>query len=148
MILGKIHIHIGANMSKKKKIIISVSVVFVLLASIITGIILANIRRYSIKPLQEYNFNTHTEMIEITLDSKYNPMDGFNNNSVNKVRTIDNKYGLYSYFEGRMLIEPIYTEIETLYNHKASGKSYFQLKNENDPNNIKIVDENGQYLEI
>ena len=131
-------------MSKKKKIIISVVFVVVLLGTVITGVILANLRRYSMKHQSEYDFNEHTKMTEIVLSSQYNPTDGFNNKGINKVRTIDNKYGLYSYVLNKMIINPIYTSIETLSNNKTTGKSYFKLNSNDALNKIQVVDENGQ----
>lgn len=135
-------------MSKKKKIIISVVFVVILLGSIITAIILANLKHYNMKYQSEYHFNDHTKMVQISLDSKYYPMNGFNAKGVNKIRTIDNKYGLYSYVKNQMIIEPIYSSIETLNNNTLTEKCYFKLNSTDALNKIQVVDENGQDIGI
>ena len=138
------------NMSKKKKIIISIVFVVVLLGSIITGIILANIKRFSMRAQSEFDFNNHTRIEEISLDSKYNPVSevGYSNNGVKPVRTIDNKMGLYSYVQNKMIVEPIYDNIKTLHNDSSSKKSYFKLIYKDDINHIEVVDEYGSKIDF
>lgn len=141
-------------LSKKKKIIICSVFIGVLLAVIILGIILANVKNYSMRFQKEFNFNNHTHMMELGIDEIQNiPYDEFHSNGVRIIRTTDNKHGLYSYTKNTMIIAPSYNSITSIRNDKSnnlqdtkSGKSYFKLFNESQLNRIKIVDENGDDL--
>ena len=136
-------------MSKKKKIIICSVCIFVLLTGIIVGVILANIKRYSMRYQREFDFNNHTQLVELNIDESIHiPYDDFHNNGIKKVRTVDNKHGLYSYVENKMIIAPTYSTISTLRNDASSQKSYFKLNSETQPNRIKVVDEKGKDLGI
>ena len=89
-------------MSKKKKIIISAVCIGVLLIGLVVGIILANIKRYNLKYQDAFDFNNHTQMIEVNYDAQYNPQGITYNNGVKKFVTSGNKYGLFSYFENKI----------------------------------------------
>jgi len=142
------------QLSKKGKIIISSVIIVVLLTGIVLGVILANIKRYSMRFQKEFLFNDHTQMIELSIDEiNHIPTGEFHSNGIKVVRTVDNKYGLYSYAKNTMIIAPGYSSITSIRNDYTntprdtkSGKSYFRLNNESQPNRIKIVDENGQDL--
>lgn len=142
------------TISKKKKIIISSVFIGVLLAGIILGIVLANLKNYSMRFQKEFYFNNHTHMMELGINEVQNiPYDEFHSNGVRIIRTADNKHGLYSYTKNTMIIAPTYNSITSIRNDQStnlqdtkSGKSYFKLHNDSQLNRIKIVDENGNDL--
>ena len=57
-----------------------------------------------------------------------------------------NKYGLYSWKTDDILIAAEYDEITCVRSSTKGNKSYFQLVNDNRPNQIKLVDEEGQLV--
>ena len=98
-------------MSKKKKIIISAVCVSVLLIGLIVGIILANIKRFNIQHQDEFEFNNHTQIIEINRDDKYisveklyngNPQTYFNGGT--QIVKDESNHGIFSYFENNSFL--------------------------------------------
>ena len=114
-------------MTKKKKIIISAICVGVLLIGIILGIVLANIKRFSIRHQKEFDFNNHTFMTEITWDAKYTVSGTTYNNGTRVTRTSDNKYGIFSLTENKMLVDVKYKNITPIHSDSDTKKSYFKL---------------------
>jgi len=130
-------------MTKKKKIIISAICVGIILIGLILGIVLANVKRYSMKYQKEFDFNNHTTMTKITWDAKYTSTGVTYNNGVRKFRTSDEKYGLFSLAENKMIVDVKYKAVDAIYSHTDTQKSYFKLTSF-DSNRIDVVDEKGQ----
>ena len=133
-------------MTKKKKIIISSICVGIILVGIILGIVFANIKRYSMKYQKELEFNNHTTMTRITWDAKYTATGTTYHNGVRKFRTSDEKYGLFSLAENRMIVDVKYKSIDHINSDSDTKKSYFKLTSF-DSNRLDVVDEKGLLIQ-
>lgn len=136
-------------MTKKKKIIISSIIVGIILIGVILTVCIANIKRFSLKYNDEFDYNRHTKMQVITLDSAYTPSGTYYNNGVRVIKNNDtSKYGLFSYYENKVIAETKYNTISLVDQNLKSKKSYFRLTDNTTPNKITIVDEHGGLLDI
>lgn len=134
-------------MSKKKKIIISSICIGVILIGIILSLVLVNIKKYSTYTESKISYNNHSKMSAGGFGTAYHT----NNSNMYENGTqiiLDNtdKYGLYSWKTDDILIAAEYDEITCVKSSTKANKSYFQLINNNRPNQIKLVDEEGKLL--
>ena len=137
-------------MSKKKKIILSSVIVGVILLGIILTIILVNIKRFNIKSNSEFDFNKHTKIEVVDLNSSYTPYeDNYYNNGTQIIKNNStNKLGLFSYFDNKVLADTDYNQIQVMYHNLDTNKTYFRLLDNSKQNYIQIVDENGLQLDF
>lgn len=135
-------------MSKKKKILVASICAIVLALGAILTVVLINIKRFSTYTTSVINYNNHTQMTSAGYGSTYhaNTDARLYENGTQIIEDNENKLGLYSYIEKRTLIEPSYDSVEAIEVAESYGKSYFLLKNNDQPNNLKIVDERGENL--
>lgn len=135
-------------MTKKKKIILSSIIVGVILLGVILTVCLVNIKHFSLKFNDEFDYNRHSNMLVVDMDSKYSPTGNYYNNGVQKIKdnTLDNKYGLFSYYDNKVIAEAKYNNINVLDENINSNKTYFNLVDNSDLKKINIVDEHGAFL--
>ena len=74
----------SCKLTKKNKIILSSVIVGVILLGVILTIILVNIKRFSLKPTDEINFNSHTQLVEIHLGAETSAVGTVYNNGAQK----------------------------------------------------------------
>lgn len=136
-------------MSKKKKIIISSICAGVILLGTILTIILLNIKRFSSYTDSVITYNDHTYMTKVGTSAYHSNIDAkIYENATQIIEDNSNKAGLYSYKQGKILIEPRYDSIEAIEEKTDGGNTYFLLKDNNRPNEIKIVDEYGEDIKV
>ena len=138
-------------MSKKKKIIISSVIVGVILVGVILTLILVNIKRYSNYTELRAIHNNHTSMQEVGHNSAYSVNNAtYYSNTTRIVTNANNgKYGVYSYEEDKLIADAIYNQIIPVYTNNVNEKTidgtnrtYFRLKDDNNPNNIILIKAN------
>ena len=99
-------------MSKKKKIIIGIVCAVLIISGIVTGIILATIKRFDISTTNRPEYRDNNHMIEVTLDNRYY-IDGnfFLDGGLTKINDTsksDNNQGYYNFTMGEMVIPAEY----------------------------------------
>lgn len=136
----------GENrMSKKKKIIVASICAGVLVLGAILAVVLINIKRFSTYTTSVITYNDHTLMVTTGYGTTYHTNNArIYENGTQIIEDNQKKLGLYSYTENRVLITPEYDSIEAIESKTDGGKTYFLLKYNDQPNNLKIVDENGK----
>lgn len=136
-------------MSKKKKIIISSICAEVILLGTILTVILLNIKRFSSYTDSIITYNNHTYMTKVDSSAYHSNSDAqIYENGTQIIEDNSNKVGLYSYKQGRTLIEPSYDSIEAIEERTDSNKTYFLLKHNDRPNALTIVDEMGSNTNV
>lgn len=136
-------------MSKKKKIIISSICAGVILLGTILTIILLNIKRFSSYTDSVITYNDHTYMTKVDTSAYHSNIDAkIYENATRIIEDNSNKAGLYSYKQGKILIEPSYDSIEAIEEKTDGGNTYFLLKDNDRPNEIKIVDKYGEDIKV
>ena len=134
-------------MSKKKKIIISAICVGVILIGIILTIVLVNLKRFSTYTESKISYNNHTTMKTAGYGTKYHTNNSaMYQNGTQIILDNTNKYGLYSWKSDEVLVAAEYDEITCVKGKTMGNKSYFQLKDNDRPNQIKLADERGNLL--
>lgn len=136
-------------MSKKKKIIISSICAGVILLGTILTIILLNIKRFSSYTDSVITYNDHTYMTKVDTSAYHSNIDAkIYENATQIIEDNSGKAGLYSYKQGKTLIEPSYDNIEAIEGKTDGGNTYFLLKDNDRPNEIKIVDKYGEDIKV
>ncbi|MBE5738812.1 MAG: hypothetical protein E7354_03715 [Clostridiales bacterium] len=131
-------------MSKKKKIIISAICVSVILIGIILTVILVNLKRFSPYTKNEVSYNRHTTMTASGYGTSYHTTNSaMYQNGTQVIQDNLGKYGLYSWKTNEVLIACEYDSITCVKHKTESNKSYFQLVDNDRPNQLKLVDETG-----
>ncbi len=102
-------------MSKKKKIIISSVAVGIVILGVILTIILVNIKRFSLIATDYLNFNNHTTMNIIELDSSVTPSSStpYNNGTTIITNNSTTKKGIFSYSQNKTIVDTEYVMPET-----------------------------------
>ncbi len=132
-------------MSKKKKIIVASICAGVLILGAILAVVLINIKRFSTYTDTVITYNDHTFMVKTGYDTTYHTDNArIYENGTQIIKDNQNKFGIYSYKNNCVLVAPEYDSIEAIENKTDGGKTYFLLKYDDQPNNLKIVDENGK----
>lgn len=135
-------------MSKKKKIIISSIVAFVLLAGIVTTLVLVFVKRFSNYTDAKIDYNTHTEMACTDYGTTYKEHSAVTySNGTQIIKNNSNEFGIYSWREGKAIVAPAYSNIYVADEGEEGGKTYFRLVDNQNISKITLVDENGEYLD-
>ncbi len=137
-------------MSKKKKIIISSVSVGIVLIGVILTIILVNIKRFSLRASDCLNFNNHTTMNIIELDSSVTPSSStpYNNGTTIITNNSNSKQGVFSYIKNKTIAEAKYDDVLVKNPNSKNGKTYFELVDNSKSSDITLIDENGNELSI
>lgn len=136
-------------MKNKKGLIISSIAVVLVLISIIVTIILVNIKRYSSYTLDTVKYNKHTTITITGYGTDYHVTDGtIYRGGVEIIANNTSKKGIYSYTEGKVVVNTEYDQITALPQLANSKHTYFRLSNVSTPNKIQIVNEKGEYLDF
>lgn len=137
-------------MTKKKKIIISVLCIAIVLSCIITAIIFATLKKFSIKG-DNIEFNKHTKLTETTYDSTLTAVNyNIYENGTQLVRDTNGRRGVYSYIEGKLVIPTEYkADIKTpLVEKTYDNKTYFKMYHTTNIKQFVLFDEKGEELKI
>lgn len=138
----------SCKFTKKNKIILSSVIVGVILLGVILTIILVNIKRFSLKPTDEINFNSHTQLVKINFDAGTSAVGTVYNNGTQIIKNNSTlKQGVFSYKQNKKIVDTIYDNVTVLNTSSNYSKTYFMLKN-NGSSYIEIVDENGDKVEF
>lgn len=133
----------SCKLTKKNKIILSSVVVGVILLGVILTIILVNIKRFSLKPTDEINFNSHTQLVEIHLGAETSAVGTVYNNGAQVIKNNSTlKQGIFSYKQNKKIVDTIYDNVTVINTGGSYSKTYFKLKNSGSAS-FEIVDENG-----
>ena len=133
----------SCKLTKKNKIILSSVIVGVILLGVILTIILVNIKRFSLKPTDEINFNSHTQLVEIHLGAETSAVGTVYNNGAQIIKNNSTlKQGIFSYKQNKKIVDTIYDNVTVINTGGSYSKTYFKLKNSGSAN-FEIVDENG-----
>lgn len=133
----------SCKLTKKNKIILSSVIVGVILLGVILTIILVNIKRFSLKPTDEINFNSHTQLVEINFDAETSAVGTVYNNGAQVIKNNSTlKQGIFSYKQNKKIVDTIYDNITVINTGGSYSKTYFKLKNSGSTS-FEIVDENG-----
>lgn len=137
-------------MSKKKKIIISSIAVGIVILGVILTIILVNIKRFNLIATDYLNFNNHTTMNIIELDSSVTPSSStpYNNGTTIITNNSTTKKGIFSYSQNKTIVNTEYDNILVKNANSRNGKTYFELVDNSHSNNIELIDEKGNELSI
>ncbi|MDY5676392.1 MAG: hypothetical protein SPK63_01150 [Eubacteriales bacterium] len=137
-------------MSKKKKIIISSVSVGIVLIGVILTIILVNIKRFSLRASDYLNFNNHTTMNIIELDSSVTPSSSpsYNNGTTIITHNSSSKLGVFSYIQNKTIAEAKYDDVLVKNPNSKNGKTYFELVDNSKSSDITLIDEKGNELSI
>lgn len=131
------------KLTKKNKIILSSVIVGVILLGVILTIILVNIKRFSLKPTDEINFNSHTQLVEIHLGAETSAVGTVYNNGAQVIKNNSTlKQGIFSYKQNKKIVDTIYDNVTVINTGGSYSKTYFKLKNSGSAT-FEIVDENG-----
>lgn len=135
-------------MSKKKKIIISSIVAFVLLAGVVTTLVLVFVKRFSNYTNLQIDYNTHSEMALTDYGSTYREYSAIAySNGTQIIKDNSNKFGIYSWEKGETIVSPSYSSIYVASEATEGDKTYFRLVDNQTPSKITLVDENGDFLD-
>lgn len=133
----------SCKLTKKNKIILSSVIVGVILLGVILTIILVNIKRFSLKPTDEINFNSHTQLVEINFDAETSAVGTVYNNGAQVIKNNSTlKQGIFSYKQNKKIVDTIYDNVTVINTGGSYSKTYFKLKNSGSTT-FEIVDENG-----
>lgn len=133
----------SCKLTKKNKIILSSVIVGVILLGVILTIILVNIKRFSLKPTDEINFNSHTQLVEINFDAETSAVGTVYNNGAQIIKNNSTlKQGIFSYKQNKKIVDTIYDNVTVINTGGSYSKTYFKLKNSGSAT-FEIVDENG-----
>lgn len=133
----------SCKLTKKNKIILSSVIVGVILLGVILTIILVNIKRFSLKPTDEINFNSHTQLVEIHLGAETSAVGTVYNNGAQVIKNNSTlKQGIFSYKQNKKIVDTIYDNVTVINTGGSYSKTYFKLKNSGSAT-FEIVDENG-----
>ena len=133
----------SCKLTKKNKIILSSVIVGVILLGVILTIILVNIKRFSLKPTDEINFNSHTQLVEINFGAETSAVGTVYNNGAQIIKNNSTlKQGIFSYKQNKKIVDTIYDNVTVINTGGSYSKTYFKLKNSGSAN-FEIVDENG-----
>ena len=133
----------SCKLTKKNKIILSSVIVGVILLGVILTIILVNIKRFSLKPTDEINFNSHTQLVEIHLGAETSAVGTVYNNGAQIIKNNSTlKQGIFSYKQNKKIVDTIYDNVTVINTGGSYSKTYFKLKNSGSTT-FEIVDENG-----
>ena len=141
-------------MSKKKKIIIAVVCATIIVAGIVTGIILATLKRYDISTTYGAEYRDYNKMTEITLDSNYYiGSNTFLDGGLIKVEDrnlASNNEGYYSFKDNKMVIPAEYSVGNNLFKMNIESTSgeisstiYKSTKNSGE---IMFLNNNGENI--
>lgn len=135
-------------MSKKKKIIISSIVAFVLLAGLVTTLVLVLLKHYSTYSNLQIDYNTHTQMILTDYNTTYTAKSSITySGGTQIIKDHSGKFGIYSWKDGRVVVNPTYSDIYVAYEASAGNKTYFRLLTTTTPSKMTLVDENGKSID-
>lgn len=135
-------------MSKKKKIIILSIVAFVLLAGAVTTLVLVFVKRFSNYTNLQIDYNTHSEMVSTSYGTTYREHSAVTySNGTQIIKSTSNKFGIYSWKDGEVIVTPEYSNIYVAYEGEEGNKTYFRLVDDQNPSKLTLVDENGEYLD-
>lgn len=138
----------SCKLTKKNKIILSSVIVGVILLGVILTIILVNIKRFSLKPTDEINFNSHTQLVEINFDAGTSAVGTVYNNGAQVIKNNSTlKQGIFSYKQNKKIVDTIYDNITVINTGGSYSKTYFKLKNSGSTS-FEIVDENGTKVDF
>ena len=133
----------SCKLTKKNKIILSSVIVGVILLGVILTIILVNIKRFSLKPTDEINFNSHTQLVEINFGAETSAVGTVYNNGAQIIKNNSTlKQGIFSYKQNKKIVDTIYDNVTVINTGGSYSKTYFKLKNSGSTS-FEIVDENG-----
>ena len=133
----------SCKLTKKNKIILSSVIVGVILLGVILTIILVNIKRFSLKPTDKINFNSHTQLVEIHLGAETSAVGTVYNNGAQVIKNNSTlKQGIFSYKQNKKIVDTIYDNVTVINTGGSYSKTYFKLKNSGSAS-FEIVDENG-----
>ena len=133
----------SCKLTKKNKIILSSVIVGVILLGVILTIILVNIKRFSLKPTDEINFNSHTQLVEINFGAETSAVGTVYNNGAQIIKNNSTlKQGIFSYKQNKKIVDTIYDNVTVINTGGSYSKTYFKLKNSGSAS-FEIVDENG-----
>lgn len=133
----------SCKLTKKNKIILSSVIVGVILLGVILTIILVNIKRFSLKPTDEINFNSHTQLVEINFGAETSAVGTVYNNGAQIIKNNSTlKQGIFSYKQNKKIVDTIYDNVTVINTGGSYSKTYFKLKNSSSAS-FEIVDENG-----
>lgn len=133
----------SCKLTKKNKIILSSVIVGVILLGVILTIILVNIKRFSLKPTDEINFNSHTQLVEINFGAETSAVGTVYNNGAQVIKNNSTlKQGIFSYKQNKKIVDTIYDNVTVINTGGSYSKTYFKLKNSGSTT-FEIVDENG-----
>lgn len=133
----------SCKLTKKNKIILSSVIVGVILLGVILTIILVNIKRFSLKPTDEINFNSHTQLVEIHLGAETSAVGTVYNNGAQVIKNNSTlKQGIFSYKQNKKIVDTIYDNVTVINTGGSYSKTYFKLKNSGSTT-FEIVDDNG-----
>ena len=133
----------SCKLTKKNKIILSSVIVGVILLGVILTIILVNIKRFSLKPTDEINFNSHTQLVEINFGAETSAVGTVYNNGAQIIKNNSTlKQGIFSYKQNKKIVDTIYDNVTVINTGGSYSKTYFKLKNSGSTT-FEIVDENG-----
>ena len=133
----------SCKLTKKNKIILSSVIVGVILLGVILTIILVNSKRFSLKPTDEINFNSHTQLVEIHLGAETSAVGTVYNNGAQVIKNNSTlKQGIFSYKQNKKIVDTIYDNVTVINTGGSYSKTYFKLKNSGSAS-FEIVDENG-----
>lgn len=133
----------SCKLTKKNKIILSSVIVGVILLGVILTIILVNIKRFSLKPTDEINFNSHTQLVEIHFGAETSAVGTVYNNGAQIIKNNSTlKQGIFSYKQNKKIVDTIYDNVTVINTGGSYSKTYFKLKNSGSTT-FEIVDDNG-----
>lgn len=137
-------------MTKKKKIIISVVCIALVISCIVAVIIFATAKKFSIRG-NELDFNNHTKLTNTTYDSTLTAVNyNIYQNGTQIVRNTNGKRGVYSYNEGKLIIDTQYTGDMhlPLVEKTEDNQTYFKMYHSTNPEEFVLFDEKGNDLGI
>ena len=104
---------------------------------------MVNIKRFSLKPTDEINFNSHTQLVEIHLGAETSAVGTVYNNGAQIIKNNSTlKQGIFSYKQNKKIVDTIYDNVTVINTGGSYSKTYFKLKNSGSTT-FEIVDENG-----
>ena len=104
---------------------------------------MVNIKRFSLKPTDEINFNSHTQLVEIHLGAETSAVGTVYNNGAQVIKNNSTlKQGIFSYKQNKKIVDTIYDNVTVINTGGSYSKTYFKLKNSGSAS-FEIVDENG-----
>lgn len=133
-------------MTKKKKIIIGITSLFLAIVLITSALIVILADKFRIKTFNDINYVNHTTARAITLDSQYKRTyaDTHYENGSEIIENNSGKYGLFSNISGSIVVPTAFDRYRHLNTNKETNKSYFKFYNTGqDKDGFIIYDEHG-----